>query len=314
MANIQEESREYPSRLFYMDLLLKEVQKAGESGKTLDEVIDQLREIWTARNRVAVITQLEYHLDRRRDDATFQQAQDLIGTVLLDLVLVADRLKKGDRYKVDLTVNRLIGYLEPEQRLQVLEPWFQESRKFRINAVRRAFRSIDNLESVAHVLVDHYRADRDVEMLKLIARTPNAAEYIQPDELDSYFTAYINNFKSDELYSQDRKYTKYYAMLAAKVLIIGNNSIPPQMMRASPEVFSWAIDEIGDPVHEAMLIWLIAESPNNPEVLWSAIRTSGRRFMSNALDRALQAAHQLLWDEEGVIVLQTDIVEQKRLL
>lgn len=297
-----------------MDLLLKEVQKASESGKTLAEVIDQLRVIWTARNRIAVLTQLEYHLNRSRDDETFEKARDLIATVLLDLVLVADRLKKGDRYKVDLTVNRLIGYLEPDQRLQVLEPWFRDSRKFRINAVRRAFRGINDLTPVADVLVDHYRADNDLEMLKLIARTPKAAEYIRPVELQPYFTAYVDAFKSGEPYSESRKYSKYFAMLAAKVLIIGNQSIPPQIMRSAPEVFSWAIDEIGDPTHEAMLIWLIVESPENPEVLWSAIRTSGRRFMSNALDRALESAHQLLLDEEGIIVLRSDVLEQKRLL
>lgn len=297
-----------------MDLLLKEVQKASESGKTLDEVIDQLRVIWNARNRIAVLTQLEYHLNNQPDDATAKAVRDLVATVLLDLVLVADRLKKGDRYKVDLTVNRLIGYPAPEQRLQILEPWFQDSRKFRINAIRRAFRGISDLASVAHVIVDHYRADKDIEILKLIARTPKAAEYIQPAEMESYFTAYINNFKSDEGYSQDRKYTKYFAMLAAKVLIIGNQSIPPKIMRSAPEVFSWAIDEIGDPAHEAMLIWLISESPDNPEVLWSAIRTSGRRFMSNALDRALETARQLLLEEEGIIVLRSDILQQKRLL
>lgn len=297
-----------------MDLLIKEVQKASESGKTLGEVIDQLRVIWTATNRIAVLTQLEYHLNKQRDDETSQKARDLVATVLLDLVLVADRLKKGDRYKVDLTVSRLIGYLEPNQRLKILEPWFRDSRKFRINAVRRTFRGISDLSSVADVLVDHYRADHDLDILKLIARTPRAAEYIHADELIPYFDKYIDNFKSGNPYDESKKFTKYFAMIAAKVLIIGNRSIPPKIMRAAPEVFSWAIDEIGDPAHEAMLIWLIVESPDNPEVLWSAIRTSGRRFMSNALDRALESAHQLLWEEESIIVLRSDVLEQKRLL
>lgn len=303
------ESREYPSRLFFMDMLLKEVQKAGESGKSLDEVLDQLRVIWTARNREAVLGQLENHLGRRRSIRFPDELQLLVANALSDLVRSAEDLGPGDRQKADLAVSRIIKYLDPPNQLDVIAPWFQESRKFRMRAVMRTLRTVEDLTPYSDYLVRQYRTYPLTEILMLIARTPDAASLISSAELDPYFSAYISSFKTGERFPN--RSNKYFAMIAARVLIIGNQPIPAELLRSVPEVFSWAIEEIGDPVHEPMLIWIIVENHDNPEVLWSAIRTANRRFMPKALARGLETARQLLASDQGVLPVPPEITNRR---
>lgn len=294
------ESREYPSRLFYMDLLLKEVQKASEAHKSIDELLDQIREIWTAPDRTAVLHQLENHLGGRYDRRFPNDLQVPVADALSDLIRAADDQPRGSRHKADLTVSRIIKYLDPHLQLEVIAPWFRDPRPFRAKTVMRSLARADDLAPVADMLVYYFRTYADTNMLRLVAHTPGAAVQIFPEELNPYFNRYITRYTYGKLPSRS---LKYFAMLAARVLVVGGQPIPSRLFQVVPEVFSWAIEHIGDPDLEGMLIWLITEHPDNPEVLWSAIRTSGHHFMNRALGKALDAAHQLLLKEEGVLLL-----------
>lgn len=303
------ESREYPSRLFFMDLLLKEVQKSGEAGKSLDEVLDQLRVIWTVKNRDAILTRLENHARRPR---TYRFPDDMQGPVadaLSDLMHAAETLKPGDRQKADFSVSRIVKYLDTPHQLYVLAPWLESSRRFRENTVMRTLNRVDDLTPYADYVVGYFRKYRDFGTLRLISQHPAASAYIEPQEVLGYFNDYLEHFRSNNRYRD--KGAKFQAMIAAKVLIVGNRTIPSQFLETIPEIFTWAIEHIGDPAYEPMLIWLIGEHPNNPEVLWSAVRTANRHFMGRALEKALKAARKLLLNEENVLVLPIMLNETK---
>lgn len=295
------ESREYPSRLFFMDLLLKEVQKAGEAGKTLDEILDQLRVIWSARNRDAILTRLENHARRSNQYKFPEEMQGPVADALSDLMQAAEALKPGDRQKADFSVSRIVKYLDTPHQLYVLAPWLESSRRFRENTVMRTLSAVEDLSPYADYVVGYFRKYKAFGTLYLISKHPAASAQIDPHEVVEYFNNYLTYFRSKTFYRD--KDAKYQAMIAARVLIVGNRSIPPNFLETIPETFSWAIEHIGDPAYEPMLIWLIGEHPNNPEVLWSAVRTANRHFMSRALEKALDAARRLLLTEEGVMVL-----------
>lgn len=293
--NTYPESREYPSRLFYLDLLYKVVKKAEAAGKTQEELLEMVREIWISPNREAVLSQLEQHLMGRDSHRFPDDMQEPVRDALVDLVHSSVGLSKGQRQSADNAVVRLVKYLDPSHQIEVISPWLESTRKFRMNAVLRTLKRVDDLNPFADYLVQQFRQDKYSEYFKLISRTPNAAAQVTSEELQPYFNAYITNFKN-RLHDPN-KTTKYFAMIAARTLIIGDRPIPASQMNAVPEVFSWAIEDIGDPQYEPMLTWLIIEHPSNPEVLWSAIRTANRRFMSSSLVRGLEAAKELLANE-----------------
>lgn len=290
-----EQSREYPSRLFFVDRLRLEVKKVEESGKSLSDVLDQLSVIWTAENREAVLSFVENQIRDRRSGRFQDELQQPVADALIYLVQAAEYEAPRHRQSADLAVSRIIKFLDPEHQLEVIAPWFQDSRKFRVGAVLRTLRKIDDLSPWADYLVQVFRMYRLPEVLRLIARTPAAARLIHPLELNQYFQAYITGFKLERWFP-DRSH-KYFAMVAAKVLILGEQTIPAELLRSMPEVFSWAIDDIGDPVHEPMLVFLIVENHESPELIWSALRTANRRSMPKALALALEKAESLLRDE-----------------
>lgn len=287
-----------------MDLLLKEVLKSGESGKSLTEVLDQLRVIWTAKNRDAILTRLENHAGRQHSYRFPDEMQGPVADALSDLMQAADTLKPGDRQKADFSVSRIVKKLDTPHQLYVLAPWLESSRRFRENTVMRTLRSVDDLSPYAEYVVRYYRNYGQLDTLRLISRSPAAAALIEPSELVEYFNEYLNRFRSSTLYRD--KSAKYRAMIAARMLIVGNRTIPSSFLQTVPEIFTWAIENIGDPAYEPMLLWLIVENPDNPEVLWSAVRTANRHFMGRALEKALDGARRLLLNEENVLVLPID--------
>lgn len=295
------ESREYPSRLFFMDLLLKEVQKSGEAGTSLNDVLDQLRVIWAARNREAVLTRLENHASRHTSYRFPDEMQGPVADALSDLMRAADDLKPGDRQKADFSISRIVRYLDTPHQLYVLAPWMEDTRRFRENTVIRTLRAVKDLSPYAEYVVNYYRKYEKFETLQVIARSTAASALIEPVELAEYFNRYFIHFKSKDRFHS--KSDKYQAMIAARVLIVGNRSIPSELIEHIPEIFTWAIEHIGDPAYEPLLTWLVVENPENPEVLWSAVRTANRHFMENALEQALNAARSLLLREEGVFIL-----------
>lgn len=304
------ESRQYPSRLFYMDLLLKEAKRTADSGKSLDEILDQVRVIWTVKNREAVLTQLELHLPEKYSRQFADHLQQPVTEALSDLVDASEHLEGRARHSADCAVSRINKYLRPENQLVVIAPWMKSTRLFRAKSVTRTLSGIDDLSPYANLLVRMYRDHQIDETLKLIARTPAAAAQIVPLELNYLFEGYYEVFKlpegRDHLEFQYRR-RKYFAMIAARVLIVGNQSIPAELMRSMPEIFSWAIEDIDDPANEPMLTWLVVENSDNPEVLWSAIRTARRRQMYAALSRAMDAARLLLTKHEGVLLIPHDV-------
>lgn len=299
------ESREYPSRLFFMDLLLKEVQKSAESGKSLTEVLDQLRVIWTAKNRDAILTRLENHASRLHGYRYPDDMQGPVADALSDLMQAADTLKPGDRQKADFSVSRIVKYLDTPHQLYVLAPWLESPRRFRENTVMRTLKSVEDLSPYAGYVVRYFRNYGDTNTLRLISQSPAAAALIEPSELTEFFNDYLRHFRSSAHYRD--KTAKYRAMIAARILIVGDRTIPSSFLQTVPEIFTWAIENISDPAYEPMLLWLIVENPDNPEVLWSAVRTANRHFMGRALEKALDAARRLLLNEENILVLPITI-------
>lgn len=301
----RDESREYPSRLFFMDLLLKEVQKSAASSKTLPELLDQLRVIWTVPNRDAVLTQLETHANRYTGYTFPEEMQGPIAEALSDLLHIADELLPGDRQKADFSISRIVQYLDKPHQMYVLAPWLRSKRRYRENTVMRTLMDVRELDPYAEYVVRYFRNYQEIKTLRLISTSRAASALIEPADLQNYFTYYLRDFREQD---EDRdKGAKYRAMIAAKVLIVGERTIPPLWLEEFPEIFSWAIEHIGDLAYEPMLIWLIGEHPDNPEVLWSAVRTARQHFMNRALEKALENAQQLLLKEEGVMILRLDL-------
>lgn len=288
-----------------MDLLLKEVQKSGEASKTLPELLDQLRMIWTVPNRDAVLTQLENHANRHTGYKFPEEMQGPIADALADLLRVSDELMPGDRQRADFSISRIVQKLDQSHQLYVLAPWLTSRRRFRENAVMRTLMSVKNLTPYAEFVVRYFRHYQDIKTLRLISTSTATSALVEPEELKPYFIHYHESFRLR--HTDHDKGAKYCAMIAAKVLIVGERTIPPMFLEHFPEIFSWAIEHIGDPAYEPMLIWLIGEHPDNPEVLWSAVRTSRQHFMSRALAKALESARQLLLVEEGVLMLPTNL-------
>lgn len=294
----QEESREYPSRLFFMDLLAKEARKTSGTGRTLTEVLDQMRVIWKVEHRDRVFNQLEFFLGKRHSYRFPDELQLPVTSALYDMVRSAETLPKGDRHRTDTAVSKFVRYLDVESQLEILEPWFNDSRVFRTKTVLRTLQRVEDLSPYADYLVEKYRDMGNFDILRLISRTPNAAAQITADELDGYFERYENHSSSYSLGGM-----KYHGMIAAKVLVIGDNPIPPELLTRVPVLFSWAIEEIGDQAYESLLIWIILENLENPEVLWSAIRCANRMLMPRALEHGIDAARNLLFRDEGILLL-----------
>lgn len=296
-ATAQKLTPQYPSREFFTNLLEREVANSAEFGKTLEETLAHLKEIWATPNRGAVLTRLENYIPRRHPRQFPDDMQHHVAKALKYLMRVADNQDPGQRHSADLAVSRLIKFLDPKLQLKVVSPWMVSNRKFRMQTVLRTLAVTDNLSHHADHLVRYHRILPSTQTLRLIARTPEAARQMFPEEIDPYMDAYLADFKSGGAFPD--KVAKYHAMLAAKVLIIGEQSIAPDLLRLIPELFSWAIDHIGDPQYEPLLVFLIVENHKSPELLWSAIRTANRQSMPKALERGLEAAKILLKEESG---------------
>lgn len=233
----------------------------------------------------------------------------LVTDALVDLVNAAESLRPGDRQKADFAVSRLIWHLEPSAQMRVLSPWLTSTREYRQNTVMRSLNRQTDMSPWADFAVDCFRRNRTIESLKIIAGSPAASALIDHTELQDYFTTYITQFRGRPKYPD--KLAKYEAMIAGRVLVVGGRSIPSDLLALVPEIFSWAIEQIGDPAYEAMLVWLVGEHPDNPEVLWSAVHTANRHFMQRALEKALEAARQLLLQEEHVLVFPAGPANKK---
>lgn len=317
-----DESRAYPSPEFFEDRLRIEVEKAYTTVKSLDEALAQLRVIWGVKNREAVLAFIE-NLRPRRQFALPEDVQPEVAGALKDLVDATNGLPSGHRHNADQAVSRLLKYLSPSLQIDIIWPWMQETRKFRVSTVLRTMTVLEDLDPYADYLVHQYRSLGTLDLLRQVARTPEAARLISPDELSGYFDAYIEEFKGGTdnpniparsmLRLSPDKLAKYSAMIAAKVLIVGGQTIPVGWLRTVPEVFSWAMDDISDRKHEDLLVFLIVENHESPELLWSAIRTARRLNLASALERGLEAARLLVGIPEHEIESQVKSIVQQRL-
>lgn len=318
---MSDESRAYPSPLFFEDRLRIEVEKAQSTVKSLDEALAQLRVIWAVRHRDAVLSFIE----NQRPRHTFrlpEEVQPQVAEALADLVDATNGLPPGQRHSADQAIRRLIKMLDSKRQMEIIWPWMQETRKFRVATVMSTIMTLEDTNPYADYLVRQFR-DGFPNLLNVLAKTPEAAQQIAPEELEMYFDLYVKSFKPadvDDTNSTRRtfgfgfdKSSKYFAMLAAKVLIVGGNTIPVGWLRSIPEVFSWAIDQLADPDHESMLVFLIVENNESPELLWSAIRTAQRLNMPLALERGLDAARALLNMPEPDIDAKLATLVQQRL-
>lgn len=300
--------KDYVPNSEYIDKLRVELLGPMAIAGEFPDVVRRVEKIWADPQREPVIQALfsfaEQSIDPKSSnwfpktlyELSFEH-EALLLRALQHLVTVAESLPARERQSADRAISRLIRLLSKDNAFSVVEPWFEDKRKFRQNVFLRAIRDAGVPDAFARSIVDFYRETHSNEAMKIIDENQNCAQLLSHVDVERRLLEPAMSFSTGSYVYVEREDT-YWKMRAISAYLSTGRVMSDEIALSYPREFLWAVGRAESRTSLPQVRNLLNKYQEDPEFIWRIMKTYQKIGTTRDIAEISSLAHTIIQAHE----------------